>query len=166
VGIVSNTGDTDEFNLAKAAFIEAHDRFQAAHIQNDVGVWYASLSETLWWVFALDDYYRSHYSAKYMEFRDRSAYGSVIAGLKHARNSVGHSLALLVDYSYAIDKKPGTVSLKQLHWRTLNDTNPPYQGNKQAYQSQLAGKAVRYSLRRANQFFIRQKDELNKRMTE
>jgi len=159
-------GSADELDMAKAAFVGAHGRFQLAHASNDIPAWYAALSETLWWIFALDDYYLDRYSTKYEDFRDQSPYGSVVTGLKHARNSVGHSLALLVDYSYATDKRPGVVSLEQLRWRTLNDIDPPYQKNKKAYQSQLADKVVRYGLRCANQFFIRQKDGLNKKMSE
>ena len=149
--------------------MQAHGRFLDALQTNDEALWYAALGETLWWIFALNDYYeKSGHKKVYLEHRDKSPYGFVIPGLKYARNEVGHGLALLIDYSHATRRlAPDKVDLRQLCWRHLDkgyDKVNSYGRESQSscYERLLAGNAVRYSLRRANKYFIRQMDGLDK----
>ncbi|SRR6266550_6112671 len=153
----------DELGLAKKGFISAHGRFLEAHSNNDVDLWFAALSETIWWIAALDDYYAAHFGS-YELIRDHSDYGGVIPGLKLARHKAIHELMLLVDYGYALRKnKSGVVNISQLHWRATLVGVQDVRSKKQrlSFESKLAGQAVRYSLRRVNQFFIRQRDGLD-----
>src|SRR6266536_1824634 len=94
--ITETSYDVDELKLAKEAFVKAHGRFLDAHATNNPPLWYASLGETLWWIFALYDHYTNSYKQMYLDFRNSSQYGAMIPGLKLARNKVGHGLALLV----------------------------------------------------------------------
>jgi hypothetical protein len=151
----------DELAVAKTAFINAHGRFLNGHAGKDAELWFAGLSETVWWIAALDDYYEAHFSS-YAAFRDSSAYGCFIPGIKLARHKAIHELLLLVDYDYALRQK-GVVDLTQLHWRSnlsgIGDIRSAKQ--KACFETYLAGHAVRYALRSANKFYIRQKDHLD-----
>lgn len=128
-------------------------------------------SETLWWIFALDEYYRTVNKSSYEQFRDSNEYGCVISGLRLARNRVGHRLALML-------KDPGGrpvfetpdptegVIIDQLSWRPLDElpkVNKIYErpGQQDSYRRYLEGNAARYALRCANYFFIRRSNELD-----
>lgn len=153
--------DQAEIDLARAAFVAAHNRFGLAHASGSHAQWYAALGETLWWVFAIDEHYRHRNQHRYEVFRDADDNGRVIAGLRLARNRVGHELsALLVD-----PRSSGSgVSLDQLRWKTLEALPPAGDrerpGQRAAYVELLAGEPARYALRRSNRFFIGQRQQI------
>lgn len=162
---------SSELDLARIAFVAAHGRFQAAHADRNISAWYASLGETLWWIFAIDEHYRHANQAIYEELRNNDGNGRYISGLRLARNRVGHRLALMLQdpsgrsvYSEAPSEEG--VFIDQLMWRTLTDLPPGDPGKESStqensYRKYLEGNAVRYALRHANYFFIRYRDDLD-----
>jgi hypothetical protein len=164
----------NELDLAKSAFVAAHGRFLDAHSSHDLALSYAALGETIWWIVALDEHYRHHYGRRYERFRDASEYGRQIPGIRYARNLVGHQIALLLEDP--IDNHPlverimsgDLISIEQMTWRRLENLPVPtteQRRQEQCYRDYLAGYASRYALRRANYFFVRQRDGLNAAMT-
>jgi len=174
VDILSSTGSVEvreELPLTKEAFRTAHGRFLAAHASRDVQAWYAALSETLMWICVLDGLYDKQYPATYMKFRDASAYGYELPGLRWARNRAVHQVGLLL-----VDPVTGTpsgppsdesssgVRLDQLVWRRADElpsAKRGHDGGRACYEENLQGNAVRYSLRRMNYFFIRPRGGLD-----
>jgi hypothetical protein len=156
-----------EIDLARAAFIDAHGRLQTALGQRDMRSWYAALGETLWWIVALDDHYRQLGRARYESYRDDDPRGSVLPGLRFARNKVGHQLTLLVtDPNGGNVRRPsadGGVRLDQLVWRESEQfpaPGDPQHPQRHCYDRRLANNAVRYAVRDANYFFVRHRAEL------
>jgi hypothetical protein len=166
---------SSELDLAHIALIAAHGRFLGDHASRDIGAWYASLGETLWWIFALDEYYRNLYKEVrevYERFRDGNKNGCVISGLRLARNRVGHGLALMLEdpSGRSVFDVPqnteGAIIIDQLMWRALDDLPEVDEAHKRpaqenAYRRYLEGNAARYPLRRAGRFFIRGREELD-----
>jgi hypothetical protein len=159
----------DELVLATEAFRVAHGRFQEAHASpvGDLQGWYSALGESLFWLCALDEGYSQRYGLKYRSFRNDGRYAREIFALRWARNRAAHGLAILL-----FDPRTGTppsvggpgLNLEQLKWRpTSKIPKPPkrfadkesYKQGERDYDECLAGKEVRYNLRRMNEFFIR-----------
>jgi hypothetical protein len=157
----------DELQLARTAFVAAHGRFQSDHGSTNLAAWYASLGEALWWIFALDEHYCRLGANDYKELRDRDEDGQVVFGLRLARNRVGHRMALMLqDPRVEADVLLPQISLEQLRWRRYEDlplVGKRWESTSQeaAYRRHLEGQAARYSLRRANHFFVRRASELD-----
>ncbi len=160
-----------ELDLARVALAAAHGRFKQDHANRDVAAWYASLGETLWWIFALDDHYWNLDESVYKPLRDSDEDGYVIPGLRLARNRVGHGLALMLEdpaghSPFLAPPAPAKLTLAQLIWRRLEDL-PPVEKDKKGeaqaavYRAHLAGNPARYALRHASRFFIRRRSELD-----
>jgi hypothetical protein len=162
----------NELELARNAFVEAHGRFLYAHRLRNVSAWYAALGETLWWIVALDDHYTSVGGEHYRELQRIDQNGRVVPGLRLARNRAGHQLAvLLADPTgrsvFEPSEAHGGVSLDQLVWRPSNDLpiGRAHPAQLESYDEYLANQAVRYSLRRANYFFVRKRAALDHPMS-
>ena len=155
-----------ELDLARHAFIAAHGRLQSDLASRDVGRWYASLGECLWWIFALDEHYSHTKGDAYRNFRDKDPHGECIPGLRLARNRVGHQIALMLEDPSAPILLPGPatpkqgIDLEQQRWRRYEDLPPADAGKERPqptaiYKSHLSGRAARYAIRHANYFFVR-----------
>lgn len=159
----------NELDLAKQAFIAAHGRFLDAQNDRSPARWYAALGETLWWIVALDEHYEALGSGRYKAYRNGDAHGHVIRGLRFARNLAGHMIADLIDDPYGGRFLEGEdrqgVLLGQLAWRrtaSLPDPTKEQAVLQKVYETHLAGRPVRYDLRRANYFFVRKSSQLHK----
>ncbi|MGY1637576.1 hypothetical protein ACI78V_13105 [Geodermatophilus sp. SYSU D00742] len=165
----------DELPLTKEAFRRAHGRFLLAHQSRQVQDWYAALSETLMWTCTLDELYRKQYRATYVTFRDASAYGYELPGLRWARNRAVHQVGLLLVDPVAgtppdpsSGESPSGVRLSQLVWRRADElpaAERGHDGGRVCYEANLQGNAVRYALRRMNYFFIRPEGGLDAAMS-
>jgi hypothetical protein len=158
----------EELDLARAAFIHAHGRLQVALGRRDIWAWYAALGETLWWIVALDEHYRDAGKTVYESHRDGNAHGSVLPGLRFARNKVGHQLTLLVTDpcggSVFHSADADGVRLDQLLWREsaqFPSAGDPQHPQRLCYDRLLANNAVRYAIRHANYFFVRHRARLD-----
>jgi len=130
-----------------------------------VAAWYASLGETLWWIAVLDEQYWNRNPSVYEELRENDEDGYVIAGLRLARNRVGHQLALLLvnpDGSPVSSSQPAGLSLDTPVWRQLKNLPPvkKHYADKEkkqrpVYEARLAGNPPRFALAHARRFFIR-----------
>ena len=159
-----------EVDLARSAFVAAHGRFSHDHVNRAANNWYASLGETLWWIFALDEHYRHRNQHIYESYRDGDTDGQVVAGLRLARNRVGHQLAMMLEdprdhFTLAQRSLASPADLAQLVWRRLEDLPPgdpkkESESQAKAYKKHLVGNAARYALRRSNYFFVRRRAEL------
>jgi hypothetical protein len=157
-----------ESDMARAALAAAYNRFRRDATTPNVSAWYASLGETLWWIVALDDHYRTRYKSAYARLRDCDKDGYVIPGLLLARNQVGHALARMLEDPGS----PSTVlpsaglTLNQLVWRRLEDL-PPVKKTKVSdfqeaiYEAHLATEPHRFALRHASGFFVRRRPTLD-----
>ncbi|MDQ1391484.1 MAG: hypothetical protein QOF30_461 [Acidimicrobiaceae bacterium] len=109
---------TAELDLATEAFRSAHGRFLDGLNARSIEAWYASLTETLWWIVALDDHYNQSYKTRYERLRNNDPHGRVILGLRFARNLAGHELiSVLEDPGEGQPEPAGCVNLSQLRWR-------------------------------------------------
>jgi hypothetical protein len=157
-----------ESDLARAALAAAYSRFRRDATKPNVSTWYASLGETLWWIVALDDHYRTRYKSAYERLRDCDKDGYVIPGLLLARNQVGHALVrMLKDPDSPSTVLPSAgLTLKQLVWRPLEDL-PPVRKTRVSdfqeaiYRAYLAREPHRFALRHATGFFVRRRPTLD-----
>ena len=154
-----------ELELARIALAAAHGRFSQDAAKQDIAAWFASLGETLWWIFALDEHYWHRDQPAYEPLRNYDEDGFIIPGLRLARNRVGHGLALMLEDPdgrppFSAPPSRVTIRLSQLRWRQLENLPPVEEAHKSAiqqavYQDHLAGNPVRFGLRHASRFFIR-----------
>ncbi|MFI5954350.1 hypothetical protein [Cryptosporangium sp. NPDC051539] len=162
-----------ESDLARDAFIAAHGRFQHDHQRLEAARIYASFGETLWWIFALDEHYRHGRSdpKDYEQHRNEDPHGRVVAGLRLARNRVGHQLTQMLEHPMERLAEEQRLSdpfahFAQLVFRPFEHLPDPDRGFERenqvkAYKTFLVGRPARYVLRDANYFFVRQRDKID-----
>lgn len=153
----------ETFDWARAAFIDAHGRFQSSLTLASPEKMWISLGETLFWIAAIDDTYESVAKKKgrmkdYKDYRDSDRYGRAVTGLTIPRNSVVHALGDVVVKRTDASSHEWQPTFKALGAMGL--TQPQGAKALEVFQ-ESASRPIRYQIRDANYFFIREKDTLD-----
>lgn len=150
---------TDDFSAirrAQTAIRQAVARTQQAAEQRDSDLVFVGYVETVVWACALDDLLRKMEPGSYAERRDADPGGRVLRGLRWARNQGVHQLIALhrnADGATFPMTFPVRFDFNPIwHQRTIAPKARPDERSERAYDAEVAGKPVAWTLTAAQGF--------------
>lgn len=156
---------------ARQAFAVAHGRFQESLQQHDRQQVWITLGETLFWISALNDTFEGLAKAKagaigknaYTERRNNDRFGRAVTGLIIPRNSVVHALGDVV-----IERPDSADMMWQPTFANRDSLGLSQKQRQDAVRvfDASSDRPIRYQLRDANYFFVRNRVSLDEFMDE
>lgn len=149
---------------AQTGFRSAMDRFLTTTRQRNLGpeTYFVPITEALWWAASVDEGYEKLYGQPYRDARDKDARGSLLLGVRYARNRGGHQRALVVEHRKGgltvPIRLPMSIPGPSFRWRSVGNLPPADRGyefptGKASYEKNLAGKLASETLSNVADWF-------------
>lgn len=128
---------------------EALLRWEPTRLSRDADDMLIATTEVLWWAMALDDRLTRDSPEYVAELAEEADLADIAAGLRHARNRLGHQLAdaIWVDDRGAVFPVTFPLVFHELHWVSREDidrgADRPGKEAGDAYERALADRLVR-----------------------
>ncbi|EOE6244919.1 hypothetical protein ACKOZO_004115 [Vibrio vulnificus] len=125
------------------AFLRLRTQRNDAKISGDSESLYIPLVETLGWADVIEEYFDERFGKDWMLKlpNSKSDYEQVILGFRYARNVVHHRWAVAVELDTQIPL------LQDWRWKLTLESTRPQPKNRVAYESKLAGRALRHTFK-------------------
>lgn len=146
-------------NLALAAFEEACDRLSER--RHSVETAYAPAAEALFWTSVCDEGYEAMLGETvYRNSRDADTDGSVVLGVRWARDRMTHQRALVVEKNYGSELGSMVVgravlgTVDHMKWALAGDIPPGRsKAGQEIYKEKLQGRAVSETIEACRRWF-------------
>ncbi|MCG9734763.1 hypothetical protein L1D51_12240 [Pseudoalteromonas shioyasakiensis] len=125
------------------AFLRLRTQRDDAKISGDSKSLYIPLVETLGWADVIEEFFDERFGKDWMLKlpNSKSDYEQVILGFRYARNVVHHRWAVAVE----LDSK--IPLFQDWCWKLTLESTRPQPKNRAAYESKLAGRALRHTFK-------------------
>lgn len=153
--------ETHALSLALKAFRASKQRHRACWEDRNLDDSYITLVEALTWICAIDEQHVAFFGNSYTVARNADESGSIIPGVRWARDRHLHQLPITIDEDPTkfFDGSKGIVSLSAgIRWRKMNEL-PPVPSNHQnalkssTYNTRVAGWSTWKSLEFCDRWF-------------